>query len=98
MSHMNQDEVMKALEATGLRPPAPVAERIGTNTVSDPDSKVRELGVEDSGRRCRDAKRYGATSVLFVPAVVNKTFPTPTPTSVRKRKSARPFHSPRNSV
>ncbi|PYL00246.1 MAG: hypothetical protein DME19_05755, partial [Verrucomicrobia bacterium] len=40
--------------------------------VSDPDPKVREEGLEGLKQALRDAKRYGASSVLFVPAVVNK--------------------------
>src|SRR5439155_13198554 len=41
-------------------------------SVSDPNPKVREEGLEGLKQALRDAKRYGASSVLFVPAVVNK--------------------------
>src|SRR5204862_6181045 len=34
--------------------------------------KVREIGLEALKQTLRDGKRYGASSVLLVPAVVNK--------------------------
>jgi hexulose-6-phosphate isomerase len=40
--------------------------------LSHPDPKVREEGLEALKQTLRDAKRYGATSVLLVPAVVNE--------------------------
>jgi len=40
--------------------------------VSDPDPAVRGAGLEGLKQSLRDAKRYGASSVLFVPAVVKK--------------------------
>src|SRR6266404_3649627 len=73
MSHMNQDEVVKALEATGLKAASTCCATHWNKPVSDPDPKVREAGVDGLKQALRDAKRYGATSVLFVPAVVNKT-------------------------
>src|SRR5437762_4460361 len=72
MSHMNQDEVMKALEATGLKAASTCCSTHWNKPVSDPDPKVREEGLEGLKQALRDAKRYGASSVLFVPAVVNR--------------------------
>src|SRR5439155_397253 len=72
MSHMNQDEVMKALEATGLKAASTCCNTHWNKPVSDPDPKVREEGLAGLKQALRDAKRYGASSVLFVPAVVNK--------------------------
>ena len=40
--------------------------------LSDPDPKVREEGLAALQQTLRDAKRYGASSVLLVPGVVNK--------------------------
>src|SRR5205814_8309235 len=40
--------------------------------LSAPNPKAREEGLEALKQTLRDAKRYGATSVLLVPAVVNK--------------------------
>ena len=72
MSHMNQDEVMKALQATGLKAASTCCSTHWNKPVSDPDPKVREEGLEGLKQALRDAKRYGASSVLFVPAVVNR--------------------------
>src|ERR1043166_7944947 len=72
MSHMNQDEVLKALEATGLKAASTCCSTHWDKPVSHPDPKEREQGLEGLKQALRDAKRYGASSVLFVPAVVNK--------------------------
>src|ERR1044071_6772496 len=72
MSHMNQDEVVRALEATGLKAASTCCNTHWNKPVSDPDPKVRAEGLEGLRQALRDAKRYGASSVLFVPAVVNQ--------------------------
>ncbi len=72
MSHMNQDEVMKALEETGLKAASTCCNTHWEKPVSHPDPKVRQEGLDGLRQALRDAKRYGASSVLFVPAVVNK--------------------------
>ena len=72
MSHMNQEQVVKALEETGLKAASTCCNTHWNKPVSDPDPKVREEGLEGLKQALRDAKRYGASSVLFVPAVVNK--------------------------
>jgi hexulose-6-phosphate isomerase len=41
------------------------------DTLGDPDANVRARGVAGLETALRDAKRYRATSVLLVPAVVN---------------------------
>jgi L-ribulose-5-phosphate 3-epimerase len=40
--------------------------------LSHPDPKVRAEGLEGLLQTLRDARRYGASSILLVPAVVNK--------------------------
>jgi len=70
MSHMNQEEVLKAFEATGLKAASVCCDTHWRKTLSDPDPKVREEGLEGLKQALRDAKRYGATSVLLVPGVV----------------------------
>jgi len=69
---MNQDEVLKAFTETGLQAASVCCHSHWAKPVSDPDPTVREAGVEGLKQSLRDAKRYGASSVLFVPAVVNK--------------------------
>jgi len=72
MSHMDQDDVVKALAATGLKAASTCCNTHWNKPVSHPDPQVRAAGVEGLKQALRDAKRYGASSVLFVPAVVNK--------------------------
>lgn len=71
-SHMNQDEVLAARDANGLTIPSVCCSTHWNQTLSDPDPAVREKGLEGLKQALRDAHRYGATSVLLVPAVVNK--------------------------
>src|SRR5207302_1668627 len=72
MSEMDQDEVLRARDTTGLIIPSVCGARHWNKPLSDPDPKVREEGLEGLKQTLRDAKRYGATSVLLVPAVVKK--------------------------
>jgi hexulose-6-phosphate isomerase len=72
MSHMNQEEVVHALEATGLKAASTCCNTHWNKPLSDPDANVRAEGLEGLRQALRDAKRYGATSVLLVPAVVNQ--------------------------
>src|SRR6266700_3244709 len=72
MSHMDQEEVLKARDQTGLLIPSVCGRDHWSKPLSDPNPKVREEGVEALKQTLRDGKRYGASSVLLVPAVVNK--------------------------
>ncbi len=71
-SHMNQDEVMKALDENGLKAASVCGSRHWGKPLSHQDEKVRADGLDALKQTLRDAKRYGATSVLLVPGVVNK--------------------------
>jgi hexulose-6-phosphate isomerase len=71
-SHMDQDEVLKARDATGLSIPSVCGAHHWGKPLSNPDPKVRAEGLEALRQTLRDAKRYGASSVLLVPAVVDK--------------------------
>jgi hexulose-6-phosphate isomerase len=71
-SHMDQDEVLRARDETGLAIPSVCGARHWNKPLSDPDPKVRAEGLEALQQTLRDAKRYGASSVLLVPAIVTK--------------------------
>ncbi|MFM8421052.1 MAG: sugar phosphate isomerase/epimerase family protein [Verrucomicrobiota bacterium] len=71
MGGMNQDEVVKALEATGMKAGSVCCHTHWAKPLSDPNPAVREAGLEGLRISLRDAKRYGAPAVLLVPAVVN---------------------------
>jgi hexulose-6-phosphate isomerase len=70
MSHMNQDEVAKALDETGLKAASVCCNTHWGKPLSHPDPKERQAGLEGLLIALRDAKRYGATSILLVPGVV----------------------------
>lgn len=72
MSHMDQDEVVRARDESGLVIPSVCGQHHWAKPLTSPDPKVREEGVEALKQTLRDAKRYGASSVLLVPGVVNK--------------------------
>ena len=72
MSHMNQDEVVKALEETGLKAASVCCNTHWDKPVSDQNPAVREEGLNGLKQALHDAKRYGASSVLFVAAVVKE--------------------------
>lgn len=65
-------EVQQARDKTGLAIPGVVDSAHWRDTLSHPDAKVRAKGVEALKTALRDARAYGATTVLLVPAVVNK--------------------------
>ncbi|MFO1498030.1 MAG: TIM barrel protein [Verrucomicrobiota bacterium] len=71
-SHMNQDEVLKARDATGLQIASVCCATHWDQTLSHQDPAVREKGLEGLKTALRDAHRYGAANVLLVPAVVTK--------------------------
>ncbi|MFQ5734363.1 MAG: sugar phosphate isomerase/epimerase family protein, partial [Planctomycetaceae bacterium] len=71
-SRLKRDDVLKAQDATGLPVHGVVDSVHWRQTLSHPDAKVRAAGVKGLMTALNDAKAYGATSVLLVPAVVNK--------------------------
>ena len=72
MSHMDVDEVLRARDETGLAIPSVCGQHHWGKPLSHPDPKVRAEGLEALKQTLREAKRYGASSVLLVPAVVSK--------------------------
>ncbi len=71
-SAMNQAEVLAARDATGLQIPSVVIATHWAKPLSDPNPATRQIGLDGLLQGLRDAKAYGASSVLLVPAVVTK--------------------------
>lgn len=72
-SNLNRQEVIEAREATGLPIHGVVDSVHWSKPFSHPDAAVRADGVVALERAIEDAHAYGATTVLVVPAVVNKS-------------------------
>src|ERR1043166_3548768 len=70
MGGMNSEEVLAAFKATGLRAARVCFHTHWEKTLSAPDETTRKTGLEGLLLSLRDAKAYGATSVLLVPGVV----------------------------
>lgn len=70
---LDPKEVLAARDQSGLTIHGVVCSDHWQKPLSDPDPNVRSHCVESLKTALRDAKTYGATSVLVVPAVVNKT-------------------------
>jgi L-ribulose-5-phosphate 3-epimerase len=71
-NHLDAKEVLKARDASGLTIHGVVDSVHWRDTLSDPDARVRQRGLAGLETALRDAKTYGASTVLLVPAVVNK--------------------------
>jgi hexulose-6-phosphate isomerase len=72
MSHMNQDEVLNALQETGLKAASVCCSTHWKkeSSLSSADPEARAKGVEGVKQALRDAKHYGASSILLVPGTV----------------------------
>lgn len=71
-SNLDRDEVLRARDEAELPVHGVVDSIHWRDTLSHPDPAVRQRGVEGLQTALRDAKYYGGTSVLLVPAVVNQ--------------------------
>lgn len=71
-SHLDQNEVVRARDESGLLI-ASVSCGQHSRALSSPDPAKRAAVVEGVKQALRDAKRYGATSILVVPGGVNET-------------------------
>ena len=71
-SGLDRTEVLKGRDATGLTIASVVDAVHWEKTLADPNPEVRAAGLEGLKTALHDCKAYGATSVLLVPAVVNK--------------------------
>jgi L-ribulose-5-phosphate 3-epimerase len=71
-SAMNQTEILAARDACGLEIPSVVIATHWTHPLTSPNPSTRKIGLDGLLQGLRDAKAYGASSVLLVPGVVNK--------------------------
>jgi L-ribulose-5-phosphate 3-epimerase len=71
-SGREQKEVLEARDAAGLQIPSVVMATHWTHPLSSPNPTARQTSVDALKQALRDAKAFGASSVLLVPAVVNK--------------------------
>ncbi|MBI4580073.1 MAG: sugar phosphate isomerase/epimerase [Planctomycetes bacterium] len=69
---LDRAEVLRARDQSGLSIPGVVDSVHWKLQLSNSDPKVRAQGVEALKTALRDARAYGATTVLLVPAVVDK--------------------------
>jgi hexulose-6-phosphate isomerase len=70
-SHLDQDEVLRARDETGLQI-ASVSCGQHSRKLSHESPAQRAVGLEGVKQALRDAKRYGASSVLVVPGGVDE--------------------------
>ncbi len=75
MSHMDRDEVRQALDATGLVCASVCGTHHWSKPLSSPSENVRKDGLEALLHSLRDAKAWGAESVLLVPGICDKAIP-----------------------
>ncbi len=68
----DRDEVLAARDRSGIVIHGVVDSEHWRSPLSDPDPAVRARGREALEQALGDAKAYGSTTVLLVPAVVNK--------------------------
>ncbi|SIO06807.1 hexulose-6-phosphate isomerase [Singulisphaera sp. GP187] len=71
-NELDRDEVLRARDKTGLIIHGVSGTKHWQHTLSDPDPKVVEIGLEAIRQEMVDCKAYGGTTVLVVPAVVTK--------------------------
>lgn len=70
--HPGRYEVLRARDATGLEIPS-VACGPHSRMLAQPNPSARQAGVDGIQQALRDAKRYGASSILVVPGLVNES-------------------------
>ena len=74
-SNLDRDEVLCAKDETRLAIPGVIDSVHWSKPLSDADPNVRGEGRRGLETALHDAETYGATTVLLVPAVVNKQVP-----------------------
>ncbi|MBN1852196.1 MAG: sugar phosphate isomerase/epimerase [Pirellulales bacterium] len=68
----NRDDVLRARQEADFTIHGVVDSTHWKTTLSHPDPKVRQQGIEDLKTAIQDSKAYGGTSVLLVPGVVTE--------------------------
>jgi hexulose-6-phosphate isomerase len=71
MGGMSREDVLAALQETGLKAASVCCHTHWAKPLSAPDEATRKVGYDGLVLSLQDAKAYGATSVLLVPGVVN---------------------------
>ena len=71
-SDLDRDAVIEARDETGLEIPGVIDSIHWRQTLGDPDPAVRAAGIVGLETALSDAKIYGSSTVLLVPAVVNE--------------------------
>lgn len=71
-NELKEKDIMDARDKTGLEIPGVVNSVHWKSPMSDADPKVRTTCTESMEIALRDCKKYGGTTVLLVPAVVNE--------------------------
>ena len=69
---LNDDEILEAKAQTGIEIPGLVNSLHWKKPLSDPDQSVRDACTESMKAALHQCKKYGGTTVLLVPATVNK--------------------------
>ncbi len=72
---MNQQEVLDALGKSGLQAASVCCHTHWKQTLTHNDEKIRAEGLQGVLQTLRDAKAYGADSILVVPGVCNEEVP-----------------------
>jgi len=72
---LKSDDILKARDATGIKIHGVVDSVHWKYQLNNPEPAVRVKGQEALQQAIRDAAAWGASSVLLVPAVVNKDMP-----------------------
>ena len=72
-SDLNEEEVLQARDETGVEIPGVVNSVHWRSPLSHPDPEIRAICSESMITAIKQCKLFGGTTVLLVPAVVNKT-------------------------
>ncbi|MDB6026005.1 MAG: Xylose isomerase domain protein barrel [Verrucomicrobiales bacterium] len=71
-SHPDREEIFAAAKATGLKVPSVCCDTHWAHNLASPDAEERKRGFDGLTLALQDAKKFGASSVLFVPCSVNE--------------------------